>query len=339
MLLSQYATFLKEESAAPHYDEFAQNISMKIGRPAKNLSRFPIGHDNFVYDVEDLNGDQYVIRLSPTGKEKRTLNSLYWYDKLEPLNIFLPKILSYDTSGNIYLLVLERIPGTDLGNVYRNLTLSQKKDIAQTLATIQDKVQSLPPARGYGFASSYEDPNLLPTWKEVIQKMITDREMEIVKAGTFDPKYVRLVREKLDEFDAYFAQVMPRPFLNDTSIKNVLVHNGKLSGIVDIDEICFGDQVLVLGLTRMALLSRNLPTDYIDIWTEASNLNADQKRALSLYTLIFCLDLMRKVGQIFDNYVDGNIYRPNIPLYISLFDMIYTELSTNNSHQSFIEHA
>eukprot|EP01103_Thecamoeba_quadrilineata_P017382 TRINITY_DN6140_c0_g1_i1.p1 TRINITY_DN6140_c0_g1~~TRINITY_DN6140_c0_g1_i1.p1 ORF type:complete len:374 (-),score=9.87 TRINITY_DN6140_c0_g1_i1:64-1185(-) len=321
------STFVqKKASKASMYDECAKKLTRKIGRPAKYISRFPIGHDNFVFDVEDYSGAKYVIRLSPLGKEKRTLNSLYWYNILEPLNIMLPKIIAYDTCGDIYSLILERVPGTDLGIVYSNLTFTQKRDIAQTLINIQDKVGTLPLAYGYGFANSYEDPNLLPTWKDVIEKMICDREAAIIKAGIFDNKYVEQLRESLDEFDDYFSQILPQPFLNDTSLKNVLVNNGRLSGIVDIDEICFGDKVLVLALTRMALLSNNLSTDYIDIWIERWNLDAAQTKALSFYTLLFCVDLMRKVGQVFDNHVDGNIYRNNVPLYKRIFDAIYKEM-------------
>ena len=314
------------KSTTLNYEELASKISQQIGRPARTISRFTIGHDNFVYDIEDYQGEPYVIRISPLGKEHRALGSLYWYNKFEPLAIPLPKVISHGMDRGVYALVLERLPGTDLGNVYSNLSFSQKQHIVHSLVTIQNTVATLPAARGYGFASSYDDPKLLPTWQDVIQKMLTDREVAIRQAGIFNSKYPKQLQYKLNQFESYFAQIVPKPFLNDTSIKNVIINKGRLSGVIDIEEVCFGDRILVLGLTRMALLSRSFSTDYIDIWVKGWRLDAIELKALSFYTLLFCLDLMRKVDQVFDNQVHGSIYRENIQLYINLFNKIYKEL-------------
>ena len=35
--------------------------------------------------------------------------------------------------------------------------------------------------------------------------------------------------------------VPPLPFLDDLTTKNVLVDGGRLSGVVDVDVVCFGD--------------------------------------------------------------------------------------------------
>ena len=51
---------------------------------------------------------------------------------------------------------------------------------------------------------------------------------------------VRKVANCATRFERYFAQIRPTPFLDDTTTKNVIVHEGKLSGIVDVDWICFG---------------------------------------------------------------------------------------------------
>jgi len=44
----------------------------------------------------------------------------------------------------------------------------------------------------------------------------------------------------------------------------VLINQGKLSGVIDIDWICFGDRVYYVALTNMALMSLGYDTKYID---------------------------------------------------------------------------
>lgn len=47
-------------------------------------------------------------------------------------------------------------------------------------------------------------------------------------------------------FDSYTSEVKPTPFLDDTTTKNVIINDGKLSGIVDVDYVNFGDHLLTL---------------------------------------------------------------------------------------------
>ena len=47
--------------------------------------------------------------------------------------------------------------------------------------------------------------------------------------------------------EAYFAGVRPVCFLDDLTVKNVLVEDGELRGLIDLDEVCYGDPMLFLG--------------------------------------------------------------------------------------------
>jgi hypothetical protein len=68
----------------------------------------------------------------------------------------------------------------------------------------------------------------------------------------------------------------PVPFLHDAAAKNVIViPGGSFSGIVDVDDLCFGDPRYVVALTRASLLAFGGPTRYVDacprgdIWQQA----------------------------------------------------------------------
>eukprot|EP01132_Coremiostelium_polycephalum_P011221 gene11221-13747_t len=307
-------------------DELAYQISLDIKRPAKSITRFSLGQVCFVYDVQDSNDNRYVIRMGSSQDQFK--QSIYWYEKLKAIDIPIPKLQEHGIKDSIPYLILERVPGTDLGEVYHTLTSDQKIQIVDDLVCIQNKVNSLlPEGNGYGYASSYEDNSLYPKWEDVIEDMVKKSERRIIDANRFDPSYVDRVKEKLNDFKEYFSQIPPKPFLDDTTTKNVIINNnGKLSGIVDTDEVCFGDRIFVLALTRMALLSKQVPTDYTDHWSVRWSLNHQQQKVLSLYTLLFCLNFMGEIGTVFKNQTVGDMYEKNISLYKEIFEKIYMEL-------------
>ena len=115
-----------------------------------------------------------------------------------------------------------------------------------------------------------------------------------------DAGVVDAVAGRLSAFDGYLRGVAPVAFLDDTTTKNVIVHEGRLSGIVDTDYVCFGDPLYALGLTRMALLSDGFDTTYTDAWAAALGLDEAASAAVVLYTALFCVDFMSELGQRFN---------------------------------------
>jgi len=94
--------------------------------------------------------------------------------------------------------------------------------------------------------------------------------------------------------------IEPIAFLHDATTKNVIVSGGKVSGLVDVDEMAFGDPLWTTALTQMSLLSARRPVAYIDFLTET---HADRDRwadRLGLYTTIFCLGFLAELGQKFN---------------------------------------
>jgi aminoglycoside phosphotransferase (APT) family kinase protein len=210
----------------------------------------------------------------------------------------LPGLLGYELTHRQFpyaYLLLERLPGQDLGQVYPGLTAAQKRRIAQEVAQIQAIVNSLPPGPGYGFATSYQ-AKLKASWQEVLQAELDRSRAGIEQAGVFKHEVVDRVQGRLARFEAYFEGVAPTPFLDDTTTKNVMIHQGKLSGIVDVDLVCFGDPLFVVALTRMSLIARDYSLDYIEFWCEQLNLSERQRQILNFYTALFCVNFMSEIG-------------------------------------------
>lgn len=281
-------------------------VRERLGREVLAIERFPTGLKNWVYAVRLAGGDEVVARLNRPGQGGHFAAAIRWQRLLAPRGVPLPTLLDHDADppgGGCPYMIIERLPGRDLGEVYPLLSAGQKRVIASRIAAIQTRVGGLPNGPGFGFASGYDDTTLHRTWLDLLRADLAHSRARIATAGLVDPADVDLVAARLSDQIVYLDSVPPRPFLDDTTTKNVLVHEGALVGIVDVDCICFGDPLFAVALTRMALLSRDFDTDYIDYWCATLDLRDEQRVALGLYTALFCVGFLGEFGQSFNREV------------------------------------
>lgn len=296
-------------------------VSCYLGNNQFSLKRFPTGLCHYVYEVTPQNREAFVLRMGHSDTREHLAGSVYWTEQLSPLGVPIPKILFKDLSGPFPHTILDRIPGQDLGDVYPSLLPDQKRTLANDLAHWQREVGTLPTGSGYGFGFSPNDPRLKRSWLEVINSQI-DRARNWISANAVcNVAHVDRVEKESHHLRSYLEKVQAKPFLHDTTTKNVLISEQKLSGIVDIDDVCFGDVLFVVALTNMALLSCEYKTDYITFWCDALNLSDEQVKVLNFYTALFCVTFMGEIGQTFNKEtveVDMN----KVGLYETILDVL-----------------
>lgn len=313
----------------PNETDAAEIVERVLGMPVARVMRFTTGSANFVYDVELADGQKVVARLGRGEQQDDVAGALAWHRMLEPIGVPLAKLLGYGletTDGAYPFLLLERLPGRDLAYEYVSLSSEQKRTLARQIAGIQRQVGQLPPGPGYGFAGSYEDRNLHVSWQDVVQASLERSRSRIIKIGVVSPEYVERVAERLPVFSDYFAAIPPTPFLDDTTTKNVIVHEGRLSGIVDIDWICFGDPLFTVALTQTALLSSGNDTDYIGFWAEELGLSAEQRRVLTFYSALFCVDFLSEFGMRFNRDEAPAVDRVAVARLIAILERLLAEI-------------
>jgi aminoglycoside phosphotransferase (APT) family kinase protein len=276
-----------------------------VGEPLGAISRFATGLCHYVYDVRTETG-AFAVRIASPHTRPQLRGGLYWHPRLEALGVPVPQLLGSGAEGDCEYMVLRRLPGTDLGHVYSSLTSAQKQAIARGVADTQRAVASLPRPRGYGFACSWEQADTAGrrSWADVVEGDIARSEERIVRAGHFDPRLAGRARAAMAPRSDYLRSVEPVGFLDDTTTKNVIVHEGRIAGIVDTDEVCFGDPMFTVGLTNMALLSLGVAADYIGHWLDAAKATPAQRQIVNAYTLVFCLNFMSEMGQTFNRQVE-----------------------------------
>ena len=119
----------------------------------------------------------------------------------------------------------------------------------------------------------------------------------------------------------YFDTIKPIPYLDDVSTKNLLINRGKLSSVIDIDWMGFGDVLTFVAMTQVALLSMDYDLKYIDYLLEELHPSKVQYKAFVFYCLLFCVDFMGERGmQFLDKVIPVN------QEIINRFNNIYIEL-------------
>jgi aminoglycoside phosphotransferase len=270
-----------------------------VGSPPVEVRRFGMGLHHYVFEVRFENRASVVVRIASEHSRSALIGASKLSRRLRPFGVPLPQIIAEGLSHRLPHLVLERLPGTDLGNVVQTLSDSRLEAIAEEVARAQRITGDIGSAGRYGYAVDASDaPH--GRWSQVLQDNLARSRKRIAAAGVFDPDTVDAVAALVSAARVELDRLPPVPFLHDTTTKNVIVTpEGRFSGIVDVDDLCFGDPRYVVALTLAALTASGGPTHYGDAWMRAANFRND--RIFRIYVALFIVDFMSERGQTFND--------------------------------------
>ena len=269
---------------------FLTNLNQK----PQNFKRCAVGIGNEVYIVE-CEEEKFIFRCST--EENAYTETIHWLKKLSTLELPIPKVLCSGSYEEYQYLILNYIEGEDIGLIYTQLTATEKKQIAKDVMEIQQKVACL----------QLDDVDASWSWYDFLNEMLDRAKERITQNGYFDRVKVTQVKKLMQSLDIYFGQVKPVAYLDDISTKNLLIHNGKVSGVIDIDWMGVGDNLTFIAMTYVALKNMGCETDYIDYLLEERNCTDEERKAFLFYCLMFCVDFMGERGMQFgDKMVEVN---------------------------------
>jgi aminoglycoside phosphotransferase (APT) family kinase protein len=287
----------------PSRQDAAIVVRSRLGLEPAEVRRFLTGLCHYVYSVTASDRQKFVVRIATTSTKRLLAGGIYWNELLRPMGVPLPRILAANLEPSeirFPFVVLEQLPGSDLCQIYQTLTSPEKLEIVSEVVRIREKVSVLPEAHGFGFAYSYSESPGYRSWKAAVLGILERAQQRMSHSGHPGAAYVARARQALGRYETYFAGVQPVPFLDDTTTKNVLVDLGRLTGVVDVDQLCFGDPLLTLGLTKMALRMNANDVDYAEHWMNLLGLDKQLRQVVDAYTLLFCVDFMSELGQRFN---------------------------------------
>jgi hypothetical protein len=284
-----------------------------------DVARLTTSNKNFVFAVKTSSGE-YVVRMTNKDYRNTYEAAVYWQNKLLPLGVPLAKFIATDLDGKyseFCTLLMHREPGDDLCNLYPTLSEITKKNLAQQIVNIHAKTTTLPLGTSYGFANTYEQAITYKTWLDFLHARIELCNTSLKKTNAFPTNIITNVLEIAADIKSLLLDVKPIPFMWDTSERNVIIHNDQISAIVDVDDMCFGDPLFVLGLTYVALEALGFDSTYCDTW--AALLNLDQKAQLRLdfYRLFYTTWFMRHYADVVSD--NGTPYNMNADILNKLF--------------------
>lgn len=262
-------------------DEVAAAVEGALGVRPVGLERMPYGHFNVTYSARLPDGRELIVRTNrDPGAMRGARHNL---PILAGLGLPVPRLLH---AAETYL-VLEKIPGRDLGFELPSMDEAQMARVAEQVVGFQRVAGTLPEVEGFGWRPIGE-VGQHPTWTALVDHEIEQelaRMRDLLPEGTEN----RLLRETAG-YQARFDKQRPTPFLDDLTTKNVIVERGELRGIVDFDVICYGDPQYWLGLTRTAVIC-HAPDKafYVD---ELMRLWGADAELVRFYSAIFALDFI-----------------------------------------------
>ncbi len=276
----------------------ADLVFAATGHEPTNIERFRTGLTHYVFDVGFLGRPGVVLRIAGPGRGQDMIEAARLIRKLRPLGVPLAPMFADRSKAEIPHLVLMRLPGEDFGAVADRLSEASLAFIAGRVHAAQTVVAALPTAGRFGYAAAAEDaPHA--TWGAVIDEKLDRARARIGAAGLFDAALVdkvaalaRAMRAALDAFPAI-------AFLHDATNKNVIVtEHGAFSGIVDVDDLCFGDPRFAAALTLAGMTAFGGPARYVELWMRAAGWDDDA--VFRFYVALFLLDFMAEHGHGFN---------------------------------------
>jgi hypothetical protein len=107
------------------------------------VERFPTGLQHYVFEVRFADRAPVVVRIASEQGRPAMIGAAKLSGMLRPLGVPLPRIIAQDLGSPFPHLVLERLPGTDLGNVVKTLPASRWT----RLRRLSRRRRGSPPAR------------------------------------------------------------------------------------------------------------------------------------------------------------------------------------------------
>lgn len=273
-------------------------IAETVGREPEALEHMAFGHRNIVYRA-DVGGQSIIVRTNgDRSVMRRTADNMA---DLRELGIPVPRIVAYDIEGTDYpfaYMILEGFPGRDLRYELPDMMEEQMTAVADKVVSFQRMTQRIPHGEGYGWVPIGEK-GPFDSWQELIAD---ERANNFRSSGEIvGSRLMDVLDRRLELLHPYFAEVEPVCFLDDLTIKNVIVEKGDLRGVVDFDVVCYGDPLFFIALTQTAILCDigEQRLFYVEELCRAMGLDERQRRIVDVYSCLFAgsfLDYCRENG-------------------------------------------
>lgn len=284
-----------------------------------------VGICNEVYEIK-LKNKNYILRIN---KEKKFLYGTHKFLPIfQKLQIKTPTIIAEDYSQNkvpFCYQILSKIKGRDLVVVIDKLSKEELKSIAIEVSNIFDKFKTFPTKDGFGEITGLDEEeykNLFEIIKNQ-QKTISERNE---KTKVIDQETIDVLNEIIKTYQSYFSEVKPKLYYDDISSKNVMIHNGKFAGLVDLDFLMKGDYLEAIGRIIASWYGKNHEEVYINEIIKLQRLDEYQQKIVKMYAILHLIYWTSEEGIQFNSNSSGVINWENVKSKKNQIMGLYNEI-------------
>ncbi|GGF37976.1 hypothetical protein GCM10011611_50460 [Aliidongia dinghuensis] len=258
-------------------DEFlaAAIAETALGGAAAGVRRFDGSARHFVFDVQLTDGRRAVVRLGLPEHRTGIRDAALWSERLRPLGIPMPRILARDFTSEFPSLILERLEGDPLLHHVDRLKLPHLGLIAGRLAEMQHKVAGLGSAGRYGWATEAEAAPYV-RWSDVLAQDLAEARGAIQAADLMDEAIVDAVERRFARAAPALDRIPAVAFMAEPATRDgIVTETGRLSGLVDVDRMGWGDPRVAIARTLFDLMDADKPTGFAEAWLALTGARAD----------------------------------------------------------------
>ena len=263
-----------------------QEIGEKqLGGLPIEIIRKKIGICNEVYELKYPSNALYF--KNETKKKEWIYGTHRFLSLFQKLHIKVPTIISEDYSKTEYSFCYQiqtKIAGKDLAIVFHELSPSDLKGVAKEVSQIFDKFNTLPYKKNFGGLTGTNEDQI-----ENLLTIIEDKRNAIIQTNTsaklINKEVVDIYNELIADYKKYFLSVRPKLYYNDMSSKNVMIHNGRFNGLVDLDFLMKGDYLEAIGGIIADWYGNESGDIYINEILKLQKLDEYQQRLVKVYAI------------------------------------------------------
>ncbi|EKE04806.1 MAG: hypothetical protein ACD_19C00432G0002 [uncultured bacterium] len=237
-----YQSFLKNrhDKLNTSDDVLEKIVKNAVGYGIKDKQKIVEGEINEVYDITPTKGDNLIVRVS--REEHNRFEAEKWaLDNCRNAGVSVPQIILLDEvetdKEKLHICVENKIEGVSLQELIKQKVLSQSeiKDLTISAGEILSKIHSIK-AKNFGEINSL-GVGKFETWPEYMleQNKNSDIVLEKAKNISIDPKLIQQAIEILEKTQDMYMNVDSRLAHSDYGIKHMLIHEGKINGIIDFE--------------------------------------------------------------------------------------------------------
>jgi aminoglycoside phosphotransferase (APT) family kinase protein len=269
--------------------------------PVNSIREIEIGFTNKVYAINE----RYVVKLCTKEENEVSFEKEVFLYRFFSEQLPVPKIIHFDSSKTLIdcdYYVCYKIEGDNLYSVWHTLNEKERKAVIGELCAYLKIINS---HRTDEFIAAYGKPE--DTWQERIVSEISGFLEKIEKREIIDPETLGLIRKYIDEHQDALRDEKLGVVYWDVHFDNILVKNGKITGILDFEgsELMSIDYVLDLA-NRM----QNYPAIYASRDEDEGNIRVEDYA-----------NIMEYYSEFYPELFDFDDIEKRIALYAIRYDL------------------